>query len=200
MAAAAGVQVLSGFTRDEPWDKTLQRLAAHLGVGIARFDSPEALRAALSAATSLVVVGGHGLQDGVAGALRIQIGGNLVPIEKAIADVRVPVGATVLCATCFAGSGLGPAVHGWRSMPECLLGAGARAVIANRWPAWSEAKTERDFFDYVPRLRDASVAPSAWAVPALTTAFMKQLRAKHNDPRQWAGWGAWVAPRDLMRD
>jgi hypothetical protein len=192
-ATAPGVQVLSGFTRDEPWDKTLQRLAAHLGTTIARFDTPFALQAFLKGAQSLVVVGAHGTQDGVAGALRVCIGGKFVPIEEATGDAHLPVGATVLCATCFAGSGQGTALHGWRSMPECLLAAGARVVVANRWPAWSEATTEKEFFDYVGRLRDASVDQSAWEVPTLTTAFMKQLRTNHNDARQWAGWGAWLS-------
>jgi hypothetical protein len=197
LAGAPGVQVVSGFTRDEPWDMALQRLARHLGTKIERFDTPNALQALLKVAKSLVVVGAHGSQDGVAGALRIQIGARLIPIDEATGDAQLPVGATVLCATCFAGSGQGTANHGWRSMPECLLAAGARAVVANRWPAWTEATTEQEFFAYVARLRDASVAHSAWEVPTLTTAFVKQLRAKNSDPRQWAGWGAWLAPEAL---
>jgi hypothetical protein len=197
LARVASVRILSGFTRDEPWDLALQRAASHLGARITRFDTPEGLRSLLVHPDSLIVIGAHAHQDGVAGALSVQIGSTRVAVEEVFQGVQLPVGATVLCATCFSGSGQGLSIEGWKSMPECLLLSGARSVVANRWPAWTEAQTEQDFLVYVAALRDASVKTSPWAVPTETTAFMKFLRARYKNPRQWAGWGAWVAPRAL---
>lgn len=192
-ASAASVRILSGFVRNEPWDLALQRVASHANSSLERFTSPAELSDLLQRKGSLIIIGAHGHQDGVAGRLQMQFGAARVPIEQVFEGVRLAEGATVLCCTCFAGSGEGLGVEGWRSMPECLLVAGARAVIANRWPAWTESQTEKEFLEYVAALRDDSVAPSVWTAAISTTRFMKTLRAKFQNPRQWAGWGTWIS-------
>lgn len=189
--------IVNCFSPGEGWSKALGRARRRLGATICRVTTPDEFSAALQQEASLFILGAHGSQDGIAGPLTLAVGGKSYPTEELLGAHQFASGVTVLAAVCYGSSGQGHFAGRWSSLPEALTTCGARWVIANRWPAWTEPTTEADFFALLRELEDRSTSSDVWAVPSATTDFMKALKAKGNDPRQWAGWTAWSALDDL---
>lgn len=189
--------VVNCFSPGEAWSRTLEGVGRTLGATACRVTTTDEFLAALQQEASLLIVGAHGSQDGVAGPLTLSVGGRAHPIEDLLSSHRFAKGVTVVAAVCYGAAGQGHFAGRWSSLPEILTTCGARWVIANRWPAWTEPATEADFVAFMKALEVGSVSDDVWTVPRATTEFMRALKNKGNDPRQWAGWTAWSAVDEL---
>ncbi|HEY0467827.1 MAG TPA: hypothetical protein VGC79_26685, partial [Polyangiaceae bacterium] len=186
------------FARSDPLHEAFRQLV--IATGPAEYvdcSRGEDFRRALERPARLVLIGAHGDQSGVTGALSLAVGGANVPVVSLLDDLRLPRASTIFCLTCFAGSGFLTSSGHWSSLPGILMAAGARTVVANRWPAWDEAQTHADMRGLLSELRSSASQPDAWPAAEAVTSYVRKCHAKYGDPRQWAGWAAWSLLRWL---
>jgi hypothetical protein len=145
----------------------------------------------------LIVIGCHGEQSRVTEPLEIRVGGELVPVFELWEHVLLNVASTVVLFNCYGGGGLGLATGEFGSQAEEALNAGARAVLASRWPAWMNDTTARRFEALIVGLARLNSGASIWDIGTAGVSFVNSLRMC--SIRDWANWsvytsGCWVEP------
>ncbi|WP_437896149.1 hypothetical protein [Sorangium sp. So ce124] len=190
--------VINAFTPGESLHGEVERYAKRLGTTSIQARTAEEVRGALADAdASLVVFGCHGSQSSITGPLVLQLPAGAAPAEDVFKGLRLRGHATVVAVTCFAAAGASSGESEWSSLPELMLRAGARAVVANRWHAWFEVDWHA-FQALLEGLLRASVAPTAWPAVEAATAFMSRVCRISADPRQWCGWATWTRREYLV--
>lgn len=150
----------------------------------------------LSAAEyKLVVIGCHGLQKRVTEPLLISVGGVLVPVGQLWEDAQLRVSSTLVLFSCYGGGGLSLATGEFGSQSEMALDAGARAVVASRWPAWMDDRTFARFTELILSLARMDAAAGVWEVGRRGVTFADNMR--RFSIRDWATWsvhtsGCWT--------
>jgi hypothetical protein len=190
--AEAGIAVLNCFTPDDPLDVHFQQFAGELGARHVRCADPSELRAHLQAEPNrLIIVAGHGWQDAALGVLRLQIGANDYDAEMVWEPVTLARGSILACFTCYGGGGKSAATGEFGSIASLGLRAGARAVVASRWPAWVLPETAPHYRQLFEDLAAAASDRNIWRIGASVMAFMRSMRG----PGLWnsLGWGVYVA-------
>lgn len=188
------VLALNCFSKTDSLHQTFRSIALTTGAKGSDYVTcvrPEDVRKALQRPSKLILIGAHGLQSDVTGELTVTVGSASLPIDELLSSATLPRASTVFCLTCFAGSGFLSSAGRWASLPGSLIAAGARTVVANRWPAWIEPQTYDELKKLILELRAASTRPDAWPAAEAVTTYVRATRSKHNDARQWAGWAAW---------
>lgn len=197
------VLVLNCFGRGERLFNRLNWLSTEIGVAGITYDcvncssKQEFVDRLSTQPYKSIVIGCHGLQSRVTEPLEISVGGTMIPLFELWEQVALQVASTVVLFNCYGGGGLSLATGEFGSQAEMALRAGARAVIASRWPAWMDDTTARRFESLVVGLARLKADGSIWDIGTSGVTFANSLRTR--SIRDWATWsvytsGCWVEP------
>jgi len=187
-AVGQPVRAINGFDACDVFHGIIDNLASHVGASVRDIRTANELRLALAEPASLILLGCHGSNSGPLGDASLDLPDESLLVRDAFEGVSLPRPSTVLCITCFGGSGFLRSTGVWESMPSLLIAAGARSVAANRWHAWFEPATKTALEALAVALKAASTGPDAWPAAEALTRFMSTVHAANADARQWCGW------------
>lgn len=194
-AEADPVNVLNAFSPSDSWHNVIRDIGNQLHWPVHIVNTAEQLRAVLARPAKLVLLCCHGSQTQPWGELRIEVGGRYLPVAEVLDGAALPVAATVVCMTCYGGAGFLQAGGEWQSLSALLLRAGARAVVASRWPAWDELETRTAMIRMLTDVHQVSANTETWDIATALTEWMVQSKREGVDPRHWAGWAVWTSSR-----
>lgn len=189
------VIVINAFSPSDNWHTVIRYIGDQLGWGVQAVATADELRAELTRPAKLILLCCHGSQKQPWDELYIEVGGRYLPAAEVLDGAVLPAAATVVSVICYGGAGFLPAGGQWESLPALLLRAGARAVVASRWPAWDELETRPAMMRMLIDVHRASTNPEIWGVATAVTEWMVRSKCEGVDPRHWAGWAVWTSQR-----
>lgn len=191
---AAPAIVIDAFpAKDRLLKAFMARVAQELGTNATVVSDRASLRHALALPAPLIVLGCHGSRTKARGDLLLQLDTVTERAEDLLDSFSTaPSAPTIVALTCFAGDGFPEAGGEWRSLPQLLLKAGARAVVASMTPGWVQGAGDPHLLRLIKECQIAAGTGDLWGLGGAVAAYAARRRSRGDEPKYWVGWSTWT--------